>query len=197
MVSIEYLKNKNILVFGMGNTGLATVRKLKKKIQNISAWDDNANSRNYAKKKFDIFFNKNFYKNSYDFIIMSPGINIYQHPHSSFFKNNFNKIITDIDIFISSIDLNKNKIIAITGTNGKSTFCKLLHHVMNSKKKAYLLGNYGKPVLSHNQHLENNFYILELSSYQIEYSKFLKTHACAILNITPDHLDRHKTLSNS
>jgi UDP-N-acetylmuramoylalanine--D-glutamate ligase len=196
MVSIEYLKNKNILVFGMGNTGLATVQKLKKKIKNISAWDDNANSRNYAKKKFDIFFNKNFYKNSYDFIIMSPGINIYQHPHSSFFKNNFKKIITDIDIFISSIDLNKNKIIAITGTNGKSTFCKLLHHVMNSKKNAYLLGNYGKPVLSHNQHLENNFYILELSSYQIEYSKFLKTHACAILNITPDHLDRHKTLSN-
>ncbi|KFX71975.1 MAG: hypothetical protein FF85_05260 [alpha proteobacterium QL1] len=67
---------------------------------------------------------------------------------------------------------------------------------MNSKKNAYLLGNYGKPVLSHNQHLENNFYILELSSYQIEYSKFLKTHACAILNITPDHLERHKTFSN-
>ena len=196
MVSIEYLKNKNILVFGMGNTGLATIQKLKKKIKNISAWDDNANSRKQAKKKFDIFFNKNFYKNSYDFIVMSPGINIYEHPQSSFFKDNFNKIITDIDIFISSIDLNKNKIIAITGTNGKSTFCKLLHHVINSKKNAHLLGNYGKPVLSHNQQLENNFYILELSSYQIEYSKFLKTHACAILNITPDHLERHKTLSN-
>ena len=196
MVSIEYLKNKNILVFGMGNTGLATIQKLKKKIKNISAWDDNANSRKHAKKKFDIFFNKNFYKNSYDFIVMSPGINIYEHPQSSFFKDNFNKIITDIDIFISSIDLNKNKIIAITGTNGKSTFCKLLHHVINSKKNAHLLGNYGKPVLSHNQQLENNFYILELSSYQIEYSKFLKTHACAILNITPDHLERHKTLSN-
>ena len=196
MVSIEYLKNKNILVFGMGNTGLATIQKLRKKCKNISAWDDNANSRKQAKKKFDIFFNKNFYKNSYDFIVMSPGINIYEHPQSSFFKDNFNKIITDIDIFISSIDLNKNKIIAITGTNGKSTFCKLLHHVINSKKNAHLLGNYGKPVLSHNQQLENNFYILELSSYQIEYSKFLKTHACAILNITPDHLERHKTLSN-
>ena len=62
MVSIEYLKNKNILVFGMGNTGLATVQKLKKKIKNISAWDDNANSRNYAKKNLIFFLIRTFIK---------------------------------------------------------------------------------------------------------------------------------------
>jgi len=128
---------------------------------------------------------------------MSPGINIYQHSRSSFFIKNFSKIITDVDIFISTIDTNKNKIIAITGTNGKSTFCKLLHHAIKGKNKnTFLLGNYGKPALSYNSKSIKNIYILELSSYQIEYSKFLKFHACAVLNISPDHLQRHKTFSN-
>ena len=196
MVSVEYLKNKKVLIFGIGISGLATVKKLKSQVKNLSAWDDNATSRNQLKKNFKIFIDNNFFSNSYDFIVMSPGIDIYKHAHKSYFARNFHKIITDIDIFVSSIDLDQNKIIAITGTNGKSTFCKLLHHIIKKNNNAYLLGNYGKPVLGHNQKSINNFYILELSSYQIEYSKFLKSHACAVLNITPDHLQRHKSLKN-
>ena len=196
MVSVEYLKNKKVLIFGIGISGLATVKKLKSQVKNLSAWDDNATSRNQLKKNFKISIDNNFFSNSYDFIVMSPGIDIYKHAHKSYFARNFHKIITDIDIFVSSIDLDQNKIIAITGTNGKSTFCKLLHHIIKKNNNAYLLGNYGKPVLGHNQKSINNFYILELSSYQIEYSKFLKSHACAVLNITPDHLQRHKSMKN-
>ena len=197
MVSISSLKNKKILVFGIGISGQATIRKLKKKVKDLSVWDDNAAHRNESKKTLNIKLNSKYFKDSFDFIVMSPGIDIYQHSRSSFFIKNFSKIITDVDIFISSIDTNKNKIIAITGTNGKSTFCKLLYHVIKGKNKnTFLLGNYGKPALTYNSKSIKNIYILELSSYQIEYSKFLKFHACAILNISPDHLQRHKTFSN-
>jgi len=197
MVPISSLKNKKILVFGIGISGQATIRKLKKKVKDLSVWDDNAAHRNESKKTLNIKLNKKYFKDSFDFIVMSPGIDIYQHSRSSFFIKNFSKIITDVDIFISSIDTNKNKIIAITGTNGKSTFCKLLYHVIKGKNKnTFLLGNYGKPALSYNSKSIKNIYILELSSYQIEYSKFLKFHACAVLNISPDHLQRHKTFSN-
>lgn len=197
MVSISSLKNKKILVFGIGISGQATIRKLQKKVKDLSVWDDNVVHRNELKKITNINLNSKYFKDSFDFIVMSPGIDIYQHSRSSFFIKNFGKIITDVDIFINSIDTNKNKIIAITGTNGKSTFCKLLYHVIKGKNKnTFLLGNYGKPVLSYNSKSIKNIYILELSSYQIEYSKFLKFHACAVLNISPDHLERHKTFSN-
>lgn len=197
MVSINSLKNKKILIFGIGVSGLATIKKLQKKVKDLSVWDDNAAHRNECKKKLNIIFNRKYFQDSFDFIVMSPGIDIYQHSRSSFFIKNFSKIVTDIDIFIGSIDANKNKIIAITGTNGKSTFCKLLYHVMKGKNKnTFLLGNYGKPALSYNSKSTNSIYILELSSYQIEYSKFLKFHTCAVLNISPDHLQRHKTFSN-
>jgi len=197
MVSISSLKNKKILVFGIGISGQATIRKLQKKVKDLSVWDDNAAHRNETKKILNINLNSKYFKDSFDFIVMSPGIDIYKHKRCLFFIKNFSKIITDVDIFISSIDTNKNKIIAITGTNGKSTFCKLLLHAIKGKNKnTFLLGNYGKPALSYNSKSIKNIYILELSSYQIEYSKFLKFHACTVLNISPDHLQRHKTFSN-
>lgn len=197
MVSIENLRNKKILVYGAGISGLATIAKLQNKVKQLSLWDDSLASRQSAKKKFKVTLDQNFTTENYDFIVMSPGIDIYRHVYKRFFKKNFDKIITDIDIFTSSINLNKNKIILITGTNGKSTFCKLLYDVLKSQNKhTHLLGNFGKPVLSHKENLYKNFYVLELSSYQIEYSKFLKSHVSAILNITPDHLNRHKTFQN-
>ena len=197
MVSLENLKDKKVLIFGLGLSGISTLKRLKKNVKHLSVWDDNYLTRINAQKKLDIIFDENYSLKSYDFIVISPGINIYKHPKRNFFKKNFSKIITDIDIFTSSINLKKNKIILITGTNGKSTFSKLLYHVLkNGNKNAHLLGNYGKPVLNFKNNKKKNYYVLELSSYQIEYSKFLKSHSCTVLNITPDHLDRHINFSN-
>ena len=197
MVSLKNLKDKKILIFGLGLSGISTAKKLKKHVRHLSAWDDNSSTRINAQKKLDIILDNNYSLKTYDFIVISPGINIYKHPKRNFFKKNFSKIITDIDIFTSSINLKKNKIILITGTNGKSTFSKLLYHVLkNGNKNAHLLGNYGKPVLNFKNNKKKNYYVLELSSYQIEYSKFLKSHSCTVLNITPDHLERHKNFSN-
>ena len=192
MVSLQILKNKKVLVFGLGISGIATLKSLLKNRTAVTVWDDNVKKIQIKKVQYDPIF----YLKNYDYIVTSPGIDLTKHKYKSYFIKNKKKIITDIDIFISSLDLKRNKIIAITGTNGKSTFSKLLFDIIKLKyKNTYLLGNYGKPVLSHQINTKQNIYVLELSSYQIEQSKFLKTHYAAILNITPDHLERHKTFS--
>ena len=192
MVSLQKLKNKKVLVFGLGISGIATLKSLLKNRTAVTVWDDNVKKIQIKKVQYDPIF----YLKNYDYIVTSPGIDLAKHRYKSYFIKNKKKIITDIDIFISSLDLKRNKIIAITGTNGKSTFSKLLFDIIKLKyKNTYLLGNYGKPVLSHQINTKQNIYVLELSSYQIEQSKFLKTHYAAILNITPDHLERHKTFS--
>ena len=82
----------------------------------------------------------------------------------------------------------------MTGTNGKSSFCNLLNSLIKKNKiKSRVLGNFGNPVL--NENISSNEYcILELSSYQLDYSKYIKLDSACILNISADHLDRHETI---
>ena len=87
--------------------------------------------------------------------------------------------------------------ITITGTNGKSTTAKLLFEILKKHKKdVKLLGNIGKPILSEKDISYNTIFVIEASSYQIEYSKFFRTDHAMILNISPDHLERHGTIQN-
>ena len=96
-----------------------------------------------------------------------------------------------MDIFYSHYS--NNKIITITGTNGKSTTSKLLHIILkNHKKDARLCGNIGKPILLEKNISTKTIFVIEASSYQIEYSKIFKTDYAMILNISPDHLERHR-----
>ena len=180
--------NKKILIFGYGKTGKSAGKLLDKFKINYSIYDDNISKK---KKLFD----KEFYKNNYDFIILSPGINIYNHKKKNFFQKNKKKIITDLDIFFSFQKKYKYTI-GITGTNGKSSFCNLLKDILDRNNiKSKILGNFGIPVLD-KRISSDEICIIELSSYQIDYSKNLKLDKACILNISPDHLERHKTLSN-
>ena len=180
--------NKKILIFGYGKTGKSAGKLLDKFKINYSIYDDNISE----KKKF---FDKEFYKNNYDFIILSPGINIYNHKKKNFFQKNKKRIITDLDIFFSFQKKYKYTI-GITGTNGKSGFCNLLKDILDRNNiKSKILGNFGIPVLD-KRISSDQICIIELSSYQIDYSKNLKLDKACILNISPDHLERHKTLSN-
>ena len=86
--------------------------------------------------------------------------------------------------------------IGVTGTNGKSSFCNVLNNLTKKNNiKSKILGNFGNPILSENIS-QNEYCILELSSYQLDYSKYIKLDAACILNISPDHLDRHETMAN-
>ena len=175
--------NKKILIYGLGKSGLSSLNFLKKKKNKIFLYDD--------KKKNSIIIKqiKNFH---FDAIIISPGIDINKCKLSKFLKKNLKIIYTDLDVFYS---FNENQCITITGTNGKSTTCQLLYKVLKKKNMDVKLGgNIGKPILSIKNFSKKTIFIIEASSYQLEYSKLFKSKYAVILNISPDHLERHKTI---
>ena len=111
-----------------------------------------------------------------------------------YFKLNKKKIYTDLDVFFTFF---KNKCITITGTNGKSTTAKILYEVLKDQKKdVRLIGNIGNPPLNEKKISKNTIFVIEASSYQLDYSQLFSSKYSIILNIKPDHLERHKTLQN-
>jgi UDP-N-acetylmuramoylalanine--D-glutamate ligase len=193
MLSLEECSQKKFLVFGLGISGNATLSQLKKNKAIVECWDDSRKLRAKIQKKYRV--NKNWYKSDYDFVVISPGVNIYLHSKRSFFLKNKNKIITDLDLFLSSVQ--DQKVIMVTGTNGKSTMCKLIYDLLkDSKKKVYIGGNYGTPVLNLPYKNKEAIFVLELSSYQLDYSSRLDSDVSILLNVSPDHIERHKNFNN-
>jgi UDP-N-acetylmuramoylalanine--D-glutamate ligase len=183
--------NKKILVYGLGKSGISTFNFLKNK-NDISLFDDFKNKIASHSLKNKILPLKKVLNSNFDLIILSPGIDLNNCKLSRFLKRNLQIIYTDLDIFYSFY---KNDCITITGTNGKSTTCKLLYEVLKKHKlDVKLSGNIGYPILSTKKILPRTIFIVEASSYQLDYSKIFNSKYAAILNISPDHLERHKTL---
>ena len=193
---MQKYKNKKIAIYGLGKSGYSAARLLKSIKAKIYCWDDNQNTRKKIKKKnFSLFkFWKLKGRNKVDYIVISPGIDINNCKIKNFLKKNKKKIITDLDLFY---EMNKRStIIAITGTNGKSTTCKIVEKILrNDGREVVVGGNIGKPALSL-KISRKSIIILEISSYQLAYSKLLRSNHSVILNISPDHLERHKNLKN-
>jgi len=180
--NINIFYKKKILIYGLGISGLSVLKFLKKNNE-IIKHDD--------KIKVDY---KKITKIKFDYIIISPGIDINKCKLSKFLKNNFKKIYTDLDIFYNHYK--KNNKITITGTNGKSTTAKILYDILKDQKvDVRLVGNIGNPALLEKKVTNKTVFVIEASSYQLEYSKLFKSNISLILNISPDHLERHKTIS--
>ena len=192
MLNLEknFLK-KRILIYGLGKSGLSTYSYLKKN-NIISLYDDQIITKKNIKDTHTTY--KEIIKKEFDCIIISPGIDINNCKLSRFLKKNHKKIYTDLDIFYSRYAFNQK--ITITGTNGKSTTAKLLYDILKDQKKdVRLVGNIGNPVLLEKKVKKDTLFVIEASSYQLEYSKLFKTNISLILNISPDHLERHKTIN--
>jgi UDP-N-acetylmuramoylalanine--D-glutamate ligase len=184
---------KKILIYGLGKSGISAYKFLKKENEIFLYDDQKINNKNVRIKK-KILSYKELIKKNFEYIIISPGIDANKCKLSEFLKKNLNKIHTDLDIFYSIY--NRNKIITITGTNGKSTTAKILYEILRDQKMdVRLVGNIGNPVLLENKIRKNTIFVIEASSYQLDYSKLFKSNISAILNISPDHLERHKTLN--
>ena len=180
-------KNRIILIYGYGKSGKASFKHLNKN-NKVLIFDDNIK----LKKSFFISLNK-VKKKEFDYILISPGIDIKKCILKKYLHKYKKKIVTDLDIFYAE-NFNNLKI-TITGTNGKSTTTELLFKILKlHKKDVRILGNIGKPMLSANNIKPNTIFVIEASSYQIEYSKYFKTDHAIILNISPDHLERHGTI---
>ena len=185
--------NQNILIYGFGKSGRACFKYLRKN-NKIEIYDDKKSSIPKNIKKNSINKTKLTSVN-FDRIVVSPGIDINKCTLKKYLSKNKSKIISELDIFyLNNI---KNKKITITGTNGKSTTSKLLHDVLKKHgKDVRLVGNIGNPLLLEKNIKPKTIFVIEASSYQIEYSKYFKTDFAIILNISPNHLERHRTFKN-
>ena len=188
-----FLKKK-ILIYGLGKSGLSTYHYLKKN-NFLYLFDDQKNliKNSDIKKKLITF--SDIIRKEFDHIIVSPGIDIKKCKLNKYLIQNLNKIYTDLDVFYSFHSDKKN--IAVTGTNGKSTTVKIIYDILKDQKfDARLVGNIGNPILLEKRIKKKTIFVVEASSYQLEYSKLFKAHFAVILNISPDHLERHGNLRN-
>ena len=195
--TFSYLKKNtnetSFLVYGLSSTGISVVKFFKnKKISNFVVWDDNAKLR----KKFLTKISKNLKQDikRVDYIVLSPGISLRKSKYKKDLNKYKNKIITDIDLLYLSN--NKFKSIVVTGTNGKSTTCKIIDHLLRKNDfNTKLGGNIGTPILDL-KIKKNIIVIIEASSFQLSHSKFIHPNYAILLNITNDHLDWHGSMKN-
>ena len=188
MSGILNLKKFSFLVYGLGATGHSVVKYFKKnKIFNYYVWDDNIKLRKKHKNKAVINLSNSI--KEVDYIVLSPGISLKKTKYKKNLIKCKKKIITDIDLLYLS---NANfKSIVVTGSNGKSTTCKIISHLLKENKFCVGLGgNIGTPVLN----LKNKkdiFFVIEASSFQLSHSKYIHPNYAILLNVSNDHLDWH------
>lgn len=200
MIEANTFKDETVAVFGLGRSGITAALSLQGGGANVLAWDDNADTRNRAAaqgvKLSDL--NTADWK-KIDQLVLSPGVP-HELPKAHWSalkaKDSQTPIICDIEIFAREVMARaperRPNIIAITGTNGKSTTTTLIGHILTEcGRDAQIGGNIGRGILDLDNMHRNAFYVIELSSYQLERTYSLKPDAAIFLNFTPDHLDRH------
>lgn len=176
-----------ILIIGTGTTGKSVYNYAKKHEINAFILDERENYDGFERE--DIF-NGDF--SGIDFAVKSPGIK----PESKIIKTLEDKNIKIIsDIEFASYFYKTKDIVAITGTNGKTTITTLVNEILNKVGKSYAVGNIGVGVMDAIDY-DPKFIVCEASSFQLAYIDKFHPHVAVITNITSDHLDWHKTVEN-
>ncbi len=183
-------------VYGLNKSGTSIINFFKKNKINFKIWDDNENVRRnfYNILKKDIFLKPNI-KNlkKCKNIFVSPGISI-RKKKFEIIKQNVS-VKRDLNLYL---DQAKNVIIiAITGTNGKSTTTKLVGEMLKKENKTFIGGNIGRPLCdSLLNNVNYKYHVVELSSFQLETVKYIKSHISIIINLSSDHQDRYNNLGD-
>jgi UDP-N-acetylmuramoylalanine--D-glutamate ligase len=203
MIPVTSFKGKKVALFGLGGSGLVTARALVAGGADVVAFDDNPDSVAKAEaegiKTADL---RTIDWPSFSSFVLAPGVPLtHPKPHWSvdLAKAAGVEIIGDIELFIRERRAHAPDcpFIAITGTNGKSTTTALIAHILKaSGRDTQLGGNIGTAVLSLDPPKAQRFYVVECSSYQIDLAPTLNPSAGILLNLTPDHLDRHGSMEH-
>ncbi len=193
--------NKKVGVFGLARSGISCARALLLSGAEVLAWDDSEPAVETAKAEGLAITNLHTVDfKTLDALVLSPGVPLtHPEPHWTVVKAKSAgiEIIGDIEIFACELAKAGAKLIAITGTNGKSTTTALIGHVLREAGlDVDVGGNIGLAVFNLRAPEAGRIYVLELSSFQIDLMPSLKPDIGILTNITPDHLDRHGTLEN-
>ena len=197
MIVSPVFAGKRYAVLGLARSGTAVVETLLASGAKVTAWDSREEpraalaGRHGAALAFDDPVAADL--TGYDGVVVSPGVAINRHPIAETAAQCNVPLIGDIELFaMARPDLPAHRVVGITGTNGKSTTTALVHHLLKSAALPVRMGgNIGIPVLEQEPLAAGGVYVLELSSYQIDLTRSLACEVAALLNITPDHLDRY------
>ncbi len=201
MIPIHAYEGQRVGVLGLGRSGLATAAALKAGGAEPVCWDDNEVSR-LTVTEFEVAdISREREAADLAALIVSPGIpHLYPEPHKAVIRAQANDIPVDNDVglFFAAMlehevdDDPEPKIIAVTGSNGKSTTTALIHHILKQAgKRTQMGGNIGRGVLDIDPPEDGGVVVLELSSYQTELARALTPDVAVFTNLSPDHLDRH------
>ena len=203
MIPVTAFVGKTVAVFGLARTGLAAARALLAGGANLAAWDDKAASRDAARAEgFELTDLNSADWSGFAALILSPGVPLtHPKPHWTVDRARSEgvEILGDIELFARAVNAapehKRPRIVAITGTNGKSTTTALIGHICaEAGRDVRVGGNIGVGVLALNDMHGGAVYVLELSSYQLDLTSSLKPDVAVILNISPDHLERHGSM---
>ena len=204
MIPVQGFEGKKVAVLGLGRSGIAAAIALEAGGATPVVWDDNEAAREAAEKQgypaTDL--RKAGVWDDIATLIVSPGIpHLYPAPNPVV-RNAIDAAVpidNDIGLFFRSFATYEwdgfdiaPRVVAITGSNGKSTTAALIHHILqHAKRPTQLAGNIGRGVLDIDPAHDGEVVVLELSSYQTELARSLTPDVAVFTNLSPDHLDRH------
>ncbi|MCJ2066356.1 UDP-N-acetylmuramoyl-L-alanine--D-glutamate ligase [Methylobacterium sp. J-088] len=201
MIPVTVFQDQTVALFGLGGSGLATALALKAGGADVRAWDDNADSRVRAQDAgIGIANLRESDWSRLSALVLSPGVPLtHPEPHWSvrLAKEAGVEIIGDIELFCRERRARAPgaPFVAITGTNGKSTTTALIAHVLaQAGRDVQMGGNIGTAILSLEPPSADRVHVIEMSSFQIDLTPSLDPSVGVLMNITPDHLDRHGTM---
>ena len=206
MIASRAFANRTVAVFGLARTGLGAVRSLVAGGTKVIAWDDNSTARDLGGQEgAEIMPWREWPWESIAALVLSPGVPLtHPAPHGVVVHATQAKVpvIGDVELFAREIRPDGNApgkapVIAITGTNGKSTTTALVGHILKACGfDAQIGGNIGNSVLELSPPGVKTIYVLEMSSFQIDLAPSLKPDVSLLSNLTVDHIDRHGTMEN-
>ena len=205
MIPIPHFKGKTVAVFGLARSGISAARALMAGGAKVIGWDDKAGACEAADKAgVEIGDLARVDWHGIAALVLSPGVPLTHpkpHPFVVAAQAARSEVIGDVELFFRAVrgedDQIHPKIVCVTGTNGKSTTTALIGHLLARLGfDVEVGGNIGKPVLELAPPTPRRAYVLELSSFQIDLTPSVKPDVAVLLNVTPDHLDRHGTIEN-
>jgi len=200
MIPVRGFEGRTVAVFGLARTGLAAARALVAGGAEVVLWDEKPAARAAAAQAgFPVEDLAQADWSRFAALMLSPGVPLtHPAPHWTVEKARDAgvEILGDIELFARTVNAapehKRPKIIAVTGTNGKSTTTALIGHICaQAGRDVRIGGNIGVGVLGLDDMHGGAVYVLELSSYQLDLTSSLHSDVAIILNISPDHLDRH------